>query len=75
VVASAAGAACIGVTSQGNNLSDTTDCDFQAGKGDLVNATPKLGPLALNAPGTTKTHALLAGSPAIDAETFFSGVV
>jgi len=28
-----------------------------------------LGPLQLNGPGTTKTHALLAGSPAIDAGT------
>jgi hypothetical protein len=28
---------------------------------------PKLGALAVNAPGTTATHALLAGSPAIDA--------
>src|SRR5262245_17986573 len=30
-------------------------------------SNPGLGPLALNPPGTTETHALLDGSPAIDA--------
>jgi hypothetical protein len=54
-----------------NLVGNGTSCDFdnqpndQVGTGgdpiDLV-----LGPLALNAPGDTKTHALLAGSPAID---------
>jgi CSLREA domain-containing protein len=44
---------------------------FTAGKGDLVGtaaapADPKLGPLTNNG-GTTPTHALLAGSPAINA--------
>ena len=45
--------------------------DFTAGKGDLVGTAaaprdPKLGPLTNNG-GTTLTHALLAGSPAINA--------
>jgi hypothetical protein len=41
--------------------------DF-TGTGDLTGVVSAgLGPLQLNAPGTTATHALLAGSPAIDA--------
>src|SRR5215210_691297 len=48
-----------------------TCIDFTAAKGDLVGTAaaprdPKLGPLANNG-GTTPTHALLAGSPAINA--------
>jgi CSLREA domain-containing protein len=44
---------------------------FTAAKGDLIGTTaspldPKLGPLTNNG-GSTPTHALLAGSPAIDA--------
>src|SRR5262249_32998590 len=34
--------------------------------GNIVGITPRLGPLANNG-GPTRTHALLAGSPAIDA--------
>lgn len=59
--------------SAGHNLLGVggTCIDFTAGKGDLVGtaATPldaKLGPLTNNG-GTTPTHALLAGSPALDA--------
>lgn len=33
---------------------------------DLNNTDPMLLPIALNAPGTTRTHALAPGSPAID---------
>jgi len=55
-----------GVTSLGHNLSSDATCAF-AGPGDLNGTNPLLGPLALNAPGTTQTQALLAGSPAIDA--------
>jgi predicted outer membrane repeat protein len=58
-------------TSQGNNLigDPTASTGFTAG-GDLVGTfaeplDPKLGPLAGNG-GPTQTHALLAGSPAID---------
>jgi len=59
-------------TSQGHNLiGDGTGGTGFVGTGDLVGTTanpfdPKLGPLANNG-GPTKTHALLAGSKAIDA--------
>ena len=39
---------------------------ISAGVGNLVGMSPNLGPLANNG-GLTQTHALLAGSPAIDA--------
>lgn len=75
VVSSAVGGNCaLGphgtFTSQGNNLSDTTACFAGGAQADLVSAQPLLGPLALNSPGATKTHALLYGSPAIDGVTF-----
>lgn len=62
-----AGPDCNGaVASQGNNLvSNTSDCTGLIGT-DTVNTDALLAPLALNLPGTTQTHALLAGSPAID---------
>lgn len=54
------------VTSRGYNLEHPgTSCGFN-GTGDLSNTDPKLGPLQDNG-GPTKTHALLKGSPAIDA--------
>ncbi len=51
----------------GHNLDsdDSNWCLFD-GPGDLTNTDPKLGPLADNG-GPTQTHALLPGSPAIDA--------
>jgi len=59
------------VSSLGGNLigDDTGSSGWIAG--DQVGTTaspidPLLGALALNAPGTTPTHALLVGSPAID---------
>jgi hypothetical protein len=51
--------------SAGNNLSSDNNCGF-TGPGDLHGLNPLLGPLAENG-GPTQTHALLAGSPAIDA--------
>ncbi len=51
--------------SQGNNLESGDTCGFRA-SGDLVNADPMLGALQNNG-GFTWTHALLPGSPAIDA--------
>ncbi len=51
--------------SLGHNLSNTDDCNL-VGLGDLPNTDPLLGPLQDNG-GTTPTHALLAGSSAIDA--------
>jgi CSLREA domain-containing protein len=53
------------ITSLGPNLEDADTCDL-SGPGDLINADPALGPLADNG-GPTLTHALLAGSDAIDA--------
>jgi CSLREA domain-containing protein len=53
------------IFSAGHNLSGDGTCPFGA-PGDLNNTDPLLGPLADNG-GPTPTHALLAGSPAIDA--------
>ena len=56
-----------GMTSLGHNLIGTADgCSFTPAAGDKTNVDPNLGPLADNG-GPTKTHALLPGSPAIDA--------
>lgn len=53
------------VTSQGYNISDDTTGSLTA-TGDQQNTDPLLAPLADNG-GPTQTHALLPGSPAIDA--------
>jgi CSLREA domain-containing protein len=53
------------ITSLGNNLEDGVSCPFTQ-PGDLQNVDPLLGPLQDNG-GPTATHALLPGSPAIDA--------
>ena len=65
--ASVSGTDCEGsLISLGHNLiGDTTDCGFVPATADQVNVNPLLGPLADNG-GPTLTHALLAGSPAID---------
>jgi predicted outer membrane repeat protein len=55
------------ITSLGHNLESANTCGFGAA-GDLINTNPLLGPLANNG-GPTLTHALLAGSPAINAGT------
>jgi len=55
------------LTSQGNNLESGNTCGFN-GNGDRINTDPTLGPLQNNG-SFTLTHALLAGSPAIDAGT------
>jgi hypothetical protein len=54
------------VTSDGYNLSNDSCGGFLTGPGDLTNIEPMLGPLQDNG-GPTLTHALLPGSPAIDA--------
>ena len=51
-------------TSLGHNLASDNSCGL-FGIGDLNNTNPMLGPLSANG-GPTTTHALLAGSPAID---------
>ncbi len=53
------------ITSLGYNLASDASCAF-GGVGDLNSTNPMLGSLASNG-GPTMTHALLAGSPAIDA--------
>jgi hypothetical protein len=54
------------VTSFGYNLSSDDGGGFLIGPGDQINSNPLLGPLQDNG-GPTFTHALLPGSPAIDA--------
>ena len=57
------------LTSRGHNLDDGRTCGFTPatdGGTDLVGTNPSLAPLANNG-GPTLTHALLVGSPAIDA--------
>ncbi|HVS62532.1 MAG TPA: choice-of-anchor Q domain-containing protein [Thermoanaerobaculia bacterium] len=51
--------------SNGGNLDSDGSCSL-TGAGDLSSTAPLLGPLAANG-GPTFTHALVAGSPAIDA--------
>jgi hypothetical protein len=57
----------LAVTSNGYNLASDNSCNLDA-VGDLINIDPQLGPLNLNG-GPTRTMALMAGSPAIDAGT------
>ena len=55
------------LTSNGNNLiSATAGATITGGAGDLLNVDPRVAPLADNG-GPTRTHALLAGSPAVNA--------
>lgn len=61
---------CFGtLTSQGYNLIQTVSAGCSITGDTATNVTGQsanLGPLAVNAPGTTETHAILNGSPAID---------
>ena len=52
--------------SLGHNLSTDGWCGGLNPATDLNSTAAQLAPLALNLPGSTKTHALLPGSPAID---------
>jgi parallel beta-helix repeat protein len=70
VAGQSAGTDCAGTQpiSDGYNIESATSCNFNA-TGDQQNvsgAALNLGPLNLNAPGTTQTHALGAGSAALD---------
>jgi len=56
----------VAVTSNGHNLDSDDTCGL-AGTGDQSGVDPLLAALALNAPGSTETHALPAESPAVDA--------
>ncbi|HEX6304597.1 MAG TPA: choice-of-anchor Q domain-containing protein [Anaerolineales bacterium] len=53
------------LASAGHNLESGNSCSFSL-PSDLINTAPVLGPLVDNG-GLTPTHALLLGSPAIDA--------
>lgn len=55
------------IASQGYNLESANSCGLNL-TGDKINRSPVIGPLQNNG-GSTWTHALLAGSPAIDAGT------
>lgn len=58
---------CGSIVSSGYNLiGSTSGCTFSSNSGDLTNFHPLLDPLQDNG-GTTYTHALLSGSPAINA--------
>jgi len=66
IVDNNAGGNCSGtIASADHNLSSDASCAL-AGPADLNGTNPLLGPLAYNG-GPTRTHALLAGSPALDA--------
>jgi predicted outer membrane repeat protein len=52
-------------TLSSNLIGDPTGCGYVPGPGDLVGVDPQIGPLASNG-GASQTHALLAGSPALD---------
>jgi len=54
------------IANVGYNIDSAATCAFGTTVGSLSNTDPQLGPLALNAPGTTQTHALAATSPALD---------
>jgi len=54
------------ITSLGYNIASDNGGGVLAGPGDQINTDPMLGPLQDNG-GPTFTHALLPGSPAIDA--------
>jgi CSLREA domain-containing protein len=54
------------IESAGFNLSSDATCTTLTTIGDITNTNPLLGPLQMNWPGTTLTHALLPGSPAIN---------
>jgi hypothetical protein len=54
------------ITNDGNNIDDGTTCGWGSASGSKSSTDPLLGALADNG-GPTRTFALLAGSPAIDA--------
>ena len=56
------------IESSGFNVGSDTSCALTAPT-DLTGVDPLLQPLALNAPGDTKTHALASGSPAVNRVT------
>jgi len=66
IVSGAPGESCYGtIASAGFNIDNGGSCAL-AGPGDKPGTDPQLGPLAANG-GQLETHALLPGSPALDA--------
>ncbi len=63
-----------GIYSGDFNLESDVTCGFTQ-PNDIQNGNANLGPLAVNAPGTTATHALLPGSDALDAGNCSGGTV
>lgn len=61
-------------TSGDFNLDSDNSCVL-TGPNDIPAGNANLGPLALNAPGTTETHALLPGSDALNAGDCSGGTV
>ncbi|RIK36750.1 MAG: hypothetical protein DCC55_26350 [Chloroflexi bacterium] len=71
---SVGGANCSGAITSGDyNLSSDASCNLTQAH-DQTNVDPQLAPLADNG-GATQTHALLTGSPAIDAGNCSGGTV
>lgn len=56
----------LGFVSYGYNLASDNSCGLNNSTDIVSSASLNLGPLQVNAPGTTATHALLRGNPAID---------
>ena len=54
------------VTTLGHNLEDRDTCGLQPSSGDLISVNPLLAPLGHHG-GTSPTHAIAIGSPALDA--------
>jgi hypothetical protein len=65
----ATGGGVIASAAPGGNIDSGTTCGFGLVPGNQTDTDPLLGPLALNAPGATMTHAIAVGSPALDAAT------
>ena len=62
-------------TSNGYNLDSDGSCNLTQPNDKPNNPSANLGPLQLNAPGNTATHALLAGSDAVDTGDCTGGTV
>ena len=57
---------CVGpIMDNGYNVEDGSSCAFTS-TGSVSGVDPQLGPLQVNAPGTTATRAIQSGSPATD---------
>ena len=65
----ATGGGAIVSAAPGGNIDSGTTCGFGLVPGNQTDTDPLLAPLALNAPGSTMTHAIALGSPALDAAT------